>query len=170
MPEFILLGGPAGAGKSTLARAWAMRQTHAVVVELDDVRDFILGGRADPQVVNDEQERQYLSSVRATAAAARAFHADGYSVSVVEVFPHSRFDRTWATLLTGIPWKIVVVRPSLEVTLSRSRSRTKKVHEEHSTTHHAETAGWPAKHQLDTTALSVEQSLAAFERLLGALP
>lgn len=45
----VLFGGPAGAGKSTPARAWCAAQARAVHIGLDRVREMIVGGRADPQ-------------------------------------------------------------------------------------------------------------------------
>jgi predicted kinase len=42
----ILLGGPAGTGKSTVGAAWCRSRPRAAMVELDAVRDCILGGRA----------------------------------------------------------------------------------------------------------------------------
>jgi predicted kinase len=66
-----LLGGPAGAGKSTLARAWCAARGRAAHVQLDEVRHLIVAGRADPQQPGPLQSEQYALSARATMALAR---------------------------------------------------------------------------------------------------
>src|SRR6266508_2352305 len=73
----LLLGGPAGAGKSTLARAWSAARCRAAHIELDEVRHLIVAGRADPQQPSSVQSEQYALSVRACVALARTFLEDG---------------------------------------------------------------------------------------------
>jgi ABC-type transport system involved in cytochrome bd biosynthesis fused ATPase/permease subunit len=72
-----LFGGPAGAGKSTLARAWCATRPQAAHIELDEIRHPIISGRADPQETSELQEAQYRLSVEATCALARAFANGG---------------------------------------------------------------------------------------------
>ncbi len=168
-PLVLLIGGPAGAGKTTLARGWAARQARAAVVELDTVRSFILGGGVDPQIISDEQERQYRVSVRACGALARSLYDDGYSVALEEVFVRHTFESLWLPLLAGLRWKILVVRPTLETTLARSRQRTKRVLEKHTAEHHTLTADWPPDHQLDTSGQSEAVSLSRLEEALADL-
>ncbi len=49
-PFVLLITGPAGAGKSTAAAAWAARQTSPTAhISLDDVREFMVAGYADPR-------------------------------------------------------------------------------------------------------------------------
>ena len=43
----LLVGGPAGAGKSTVATAWCHTRQRAVRIDLDEVRDLIIAGQAD---------------------------------------------------------------------------------------------------------------------------
>jgi adenylylsulfate kinase-like enzyme len=48
-PFVLLLSGPAGAGKTTVARAWAsIQQRPTAHISLDDVRDFVKSGYAHP--------------------------------------------------------------------------------------------------------------------------
>ena len=56
--RMIMFTGPAGAGKSTLARAWCATRPRAVHVELDEVRHLIVSGRADPQEPGPLQSRE----------------------------------------------------------------------------------------------------------------
>jgi hypothetical protein len=137
------------------------------MVELDAVRDCILGGRADPQVVTNAQAEQYETSVRASAALARAFHADGYDVLVEEVFDPDVFDRCWLPLLNGLPWRLVILLASLDVTLQRGSDRGKFVMEHHVRRQHALSEQWPASTVIDTTGLTVGETLVRIDDSLA---
>jgi predicted kinase len=156
----ILFGGPADAGKSTLARAWCATRPRAVHVELDQVRHLIVAGRADPQQPGALQSEQYALSVRACCALARVFIESGYDVAVDDVLELPAFERYWRPLLGGLDWRPLIVLPSLEEVLRRSRRRAKRVLEAHSRAQHAACAAWPAEHRVDTTGLSLDRSLA----------
>ena len=122
MSMLALFGGPAAAGKSTLARAWCATHERAVHVELDAVRDLIVAGRADPHRPGVLQYEQYQLSVAACVNLARTFLAAGYDVAVDDVLPPDAFERDWRPLLAGLDWRVVIVLPTLEETLRRSRS------------------------------------------------
>jgi chloramphenicol 3-O-phosphotransferase len=163
-----LFGGPAGGGKSTLARAWCATRRHAVHVELDQVRHLIVSGLADPQEAGDLQEQQYRLSVAATCALARTFAEGGYDVAIDDVLEPDAFARYWHHELAGLPWKLVVVLPSLEETLARSARRTtKRVSEEQTRVQHTRCAEWPPDNRIDTTGLGLERSLALVVEKLG---
>ena len=163
----VLFGGPAGAGKSTLARAWCATRARAVHVELDAVRDLIVAGRADPQAAGDLQSAQYALSVRACCALARSFADGGYDVAVDDVLEPTAVERHWRPALTGADWRLVIVLPTLDEVLARAHARTKRVREEHSRAQHAACSAWGAEHRIDTTGLSTEASLAAVRQRLG---
>jgi chloramphenicol 3-O-phosphotransferase len=163
----VLFGGPAGSGKSSLARAWCATRPRAAHVELDEVRDLILSGRADPQEQSALQAEQYRLAVAATCALAHVFSADGYDVALDDVLEPEAFDRYWRARLEGLPWRLVVVLPSLEEALRRAAEREKRVREEHIRAQHARCAGWDGDVRLDTTGLALEQSLALVLERLG---
>ena len=166
-PIIALLGGPAGTGKSTVGAAWCRSRRRAAHVELDSVRDFIVGGRADPQVLDAAQAEQYVTSVRACAALARSFFADGYDVVIEDVFDPDAFRRWWMPLLDGLPWRLVVLRASLEETLQRASDRSKQVMEHHIRHQHDVTAQWPASKVIDNTGLTVEETLTRVDAVLS---
>jgi predicted kinase len=154
-----LFGGPAGAGKSTLARAWCATRPQAAHVELDEIRQLIVSGRADPQEPGELQAAQYRLSVEATCRLARAFTDGGCDVAIDDVFEPEAFERDWRPRLIGLPWKLVIVLPSLDETLARAARREKRVMEEHTRTQHARCARWDEGVRIDTTGLGLEQSL-----------
>jgi chloramphenicol 3-O-phosphotransferase len=161
-----LFGGPAGAGKSTLARGWAAGRERAAHVQLDGVRELV-SGLADPQEYGALQDEQYDLAVGATCALVRAFAAGGYDVAVDDVLEPATFERLWRPQLEGLDWRLVVVLPSLPETLARSRAREKRVQERHTRRQHAACAGWPPDVRIDTTGLSPAQSLRLAEARLA---
>jgi len=60
----LLLAGPAGAGKSTLARAWCHTRLVAAHVQLDTVRDLLVQGLVDPRAVGEPGQARTVASVR----------------------------------------------------------------------------------------------------------
>ncbi|MFF7730139.1 AAA family ATPase [Streptomyces sp. NPDC008001] len=144
----VLLIGPAGAGKTTVARHWAdTRRVPTAHISLDDVREWVRSGFADPQSGwNDHSEAQYRLARRTCGFAARNFLANGISCILDDaVFP----DRP-AVGLGG--WKRhvgpgllpVVLLPGLEVVLERNAERTgnRRLGDEEVARIHGRMAGW----------------------------
>ena len=155
----VLFGGPAGAGKSTLARSWCETRSRAAHIELDVVRELIVSGRADPQRSGALQRQQYGLSVAASISLARVFLQSAYDVAIDDVLSPTAFRDDWLPLLEGIDWRVVIVLPTLSATLARSAQREKRVHEVHTRDQHAACRGWPQKYRIDTTSLGIEESL-----------
>jgi chloramphenicol 3-O-phosphotransferase len=170
MGKIVLFGGPAGAGKSTLARAWCGARPRAVHVQLDDVRSLIVSGLADPQRPGAIQEEQYEASVSATCALARTYAAAGYDVAVDDVLEPDAFEQHWRPELAGLDWQVVVVLPSLDETLARSSRRTKRLMEEHTRDQHERCSAWPEQTRVDTTGRSIDDSLQLVEQALRRQP
>ncbi|MEV8527853.1 Pro-rich N-terminal domain-containing protein [Streptomyces sp. NPDC052000] len=144
----VLLIGPAGAGKTTVARYWAQhRRVPTAHISLDDVREWVCSGFADPQSGwNDHSEAQYRLARRTCGFAARNFLANGISCILDDaVFP----DRP----VVGLGgWKRhvgpgllpVVLLPGLEVVLERNaeRSGNRRLSDEEVAGIHGRMAGW----------------------------
>ncbi|MEV0264213.1 AAA family ATPase [Streptomyces sp. NPDC050617] len=144
----VLLIGPAGAGKTTVARHWAdTRRVPTAHISLDDVREWVRSGFADPQSGwNDHSEAQYRLARRTCGFAARNFLANGISCILDDaVFP----DRP----VVGLGgWKRhvgpgllpVVLLPGLEVVLERNaaRSGNRRLGDEEVARIHGRMAGW----------------------------
>ena len=105
--------------------------------------------------------------MRACLALARVFADADYAVAVDDVLEPETFDRLWRPQLHGLCWRVVVVVPTLEATLARSAARGKRVDARHSRAQHRRCLEWPPEHRVDTTALSVEESLALVQHRLG---
>ena len=171
----VLLIGPAGAGKTTVARLWAARRRVPTAhVSLDDVREWVCSGFADPQAGwNDHSEAQYRLARRTCGFAARNFLANGISCILDDaVFP----DRP----VVGLGgWKRhvgpgllpVVLLPGLEVVLERNaaRSGNRRLSDEEVARIHGRMAGWygsglpiidNSTYDVETTARVLDDVLA----------
>lgn len=147
-PVAVLLIGPAGAGKTSVARYWAEhRQSPTAHISLDDVRDWVRAGAADPRGGWDERaETQYRLARRTVGFAARNYLVNGISCIIDDaVFPDSP-----AVGLGG--WKrhigphlhTVVLLPGLDTVLARNARRTgpRRLPDDHVAAIHARMAGW----------------------------
>jgi chloramphenicol 3-O-phosphotransferase len=166
-PVVLLLAGPAGAGKSTLARAWCQTRPVAAHVQLDDVRDLLVQGLVDPRAVGEPgQAEQWQTSAAATCALVRSFAESGIDVAVDDLILPADAEDVWQPMLAGLPTYLVVVLPSLEEALARGRSRDKHVPGHLVASQHEGSARWPRQRQLDTTGQTVGESVSALlERL-----
>ncbi|MFC8278320.1 AAA family ATPase [Streptomyces sp. NPDC057271] len=171
----VLLIGPAGAGKTTVARHWAQsRRVSTAHISLDDVREWVCSGFADPQSGwNEHSEAQYRLARRTCGFAARNFLANGISCILDDaVFP----DRP----VVGLGgWKRhvgpgllpVVLLPGLEIVLERNaeRSGNRRLSDEEVASIHGRMAGWygsglpiidNSTYDVETTARVLDEVLA----------
>ncbi|MER5967892.1 AAA family ATPase [Streptomyces sp. NPDC002057] len=171
----VLLIGPAGAGKTTVARHWAQRRRVPTAhISLDDVREWVCSGFADPQSGwNEHSEAQYRLARRTCGFAARNFLANGISCIVDDaVFP----DRP----VVGLGgWKRhvgpgllpVVLLPGLEVVLERNaeRSGNRRLSDEEVAAIHGRMAGWYGSGLpiIDNSTYDVETTARVLDDILA---
>lgn len=179
-PLAVLLIGPAGAGKTTVARHWAERRpTPTAHISLDDVREWVQSGFANPQSGwNNASEAQYRLARRTCGFACRNYLANGISCIIDDaVFP----DRP-AIGLGG--WKRhigpgmipVVLLPSLDSVLDRNarRNGNRRLSDEEVARIHGRMAGWYNSglpiidnSNLDVAATAAELDRVILARLMG---
>jgi predicted kinase len=162
----VLFGGAAGVGKTTVARFWCQSRLRSVHIQLDEVRNLIVSGLADPQVQTAEQGAQYVHSVTACAALARSFAGNGYDVAIDDVFEPQPTYELWLPQFRGLDVRLIILHPPLEVALSRMASRKKQVLEHHILAQHSSMKGWPLSHRIDSANLTPEQTLERVEAIL----
>ncbi|MFJ9443105.1 AAA family ATPase [Kitasatospora sp. NPDC101235] len=175
-PIAVLLIGPAGAGKTTVARHWAERRpTPTAHISLDDVREWVQSGFANPQAGwNNSAEAQYRLARRTCGFACRNYLANGISCIIDDaVFP----DRP-AIGLGG--WKRhigpgmipVVLLPSLDSVLRRNarRSGNRRLGDEEVARIHGRMAGWynSGLPIIDNSYLDVAGTAAELDRVILA--
>ncbi|MEV0642632.1 Pro-rich N-terminal domain-containing protein [Streptomyces sp. NPDC050619] len=171
----VLLIGPAGAGKTSVAKYWAdHRRVPTAHISLDDVREWVRSGFADPQSGwNDHSEAQYRLARRTCGFAARNFLANGISCILDDaVFP----DRP----VVGLGgWKRhvgpgllpVVLLPGLEIVLERNAERTgnRRLTDEEVARIHGRMAGWYGSGLpiIDNSQLDVSQTARVLDDVLA---
>ncbi|MFJ7076462.1 Pro-rich N-terminal domain-containing protein [Streptomyces sp. NPDC098781] len=171
----VLLIGPAGAGKTSVAKYWAEhRRVPTAHISLDDVREWVRSGFADPQSGwNDNSEAQYRLARRTCGFAARNFLANGISCILDDaVFP----DRP----VVGLGgWKRhvgpgllpVVLLPGLEIVLERNaeRSGNRRLTDEEVARIHGRMAGWYGSGLpiIDNSQLDVPQTARVLDDVLA---
>ncbi|NBM15379.1 Pro-rich N-terminal domain-containing protein [Streptomyces sp. GC420] len=171
----VLLIGPAGAGKTSVARYWAEhRSVPTASISLDDVREWVRSGFADPQSGwNDHSEAQYRLARRTCGFAARNFLANGISCILDDaVFP----DRP----VVGLGgWKRhvgpgllpVVLLPGLEIVLERNaeRSGNRRLGDEEVARIHGRMAGWYGSGLpiIDNSSLDVPSTARMLDEVLA---
>lgn len=171
----VLLIGPAGAGKTTVAKYWAdHRRVPTAHISLDDVREWVRSGFADPQSGwNDNSEAQYRLARRTCGFAARNFLANGISCILDDaVFP----DRP----VVGLGgWKRhvgpgllpVVLLPGLEIVLERNAERAgnRRLTDEEVARIHGRMAGWYGSGLpiIDNSQLDVEGTARVLDEMLA---
>jgi hypothetical protein len=174
-PIAVLLIGPAGAGKTTIARHWAdHRAAPTAHISLDDVREWVRSGFADPQSGwNEHSEAQYRLARRTCGFSARNFLANGISCIIDDaVFPD------WPVVGLG-GWKRhvgpgllpVVLLPGLEVVLARNaaRSGNRRLSDEEVARIHGRMAGWYGSGLpiIDNSHLDVPAAAEALDQALA---
>ncbi|MGF1425581.1 AAA family ATPase, partial [Kitasatospora sp. LaBMicrA B282] len=175
-PLAVLLIGPAGAGKTTVARLWAERRVAPTAhISLDDVREWVRSGFANPKSGwNNASEAQYRLARRTCGFACRNYLANGISCIIDDaVFP----DRP-AIGLGG--WKRhigpgmipVVLLPGLDIVLARNarRSGQRRLSDEEVAQIHGRMAGWynSGLPIIDNSQLDVTATAEALDRIIAA--
>ncbi|MEV4561264.1 AAA family ATPase [Kitasatospora sp. NPDC049285] len=173
-PIAVLLIGPAGAGKTTVARYWAERRpTPTAHISLDDVREWVQSGFANPQSGwNTASEAQYRLARRTCGFACRNYLANGISCIIDDaVFP----DRP-AIGLGG--WKRhigpgmipVVLLPGLDRVLTRNAERAgnRRLTDDEVARIHGRMAGWRTSGLpiIDNSALTIPETAAALDQAI----
>ena len=169
MAEILVLTGPPGSGKTSVALALADRYDRVAHVNVDTLRHFITptGFRAPGK---DGFERQHALAVRNACDLARNYMAERFAVIIDDVLP-SRDDLDLyveALRDAGVPLHYVRLLPRRDICHERNRGRrADRVPEERLDVVYSqfESAGETRGSLIDSSAMTVEATADRLQSL-----
>jgi cytidylate kinase len=118
--EILIVTGPPGAGKTTMARALVDRFDLAVLLEGDAYFRSVVRGWIAPWTPPARHQNTVVTQAMATSAG--EFARGGYAV-VIEGIIGPWFLDTFVPAAGGVPVHYLIVRPSADVAMARAVAR-----------------------------------------------
>ena len=173
--RIVFFTGPTGAGKSTVAAAWAAsRSIPTAQFDHDQARFLLRSGyisrtaaHTDPSL-REQADRQWLLAAAVCESIAATYTAWGCDVAVSAFRPPGDWKGCWEQLDLMEPL-IIVLLPSVETLLVRDAQRTGRRHTGEASVRRAMTYDWEAwradnrAYVIDSSQLSVEQVVVLVE-------
>jgi predicted kinase len=140
--QVIIVTGPPGAGKSSVAAALCERFDRMVHIDVDTLRHMVRAGYRQPWANDQQAEEQRHLAVQNASAIARECVATRYAVVIDDVVPPDAAAR-YGELLANIDANVhlVTLLPSLDVTAARDAARSGSISDRVRVLHR-EFTGW----------------------------
>src|SRR5947209_12215791 len=114
-PIFLITGTP-GAGKTSVATALVKRFALGLHIPVDDLREWVVAGRANPiPTWTAETTRQFRLARQAAAQVAHIYAGAGFAVAIDDVILPAEAEALLATPLASHNVYKVLLRPDLAV-------------------------------------------------------
>ena len=170
-----LITGAPGSGKSTIARALALRFQKCLVIGVDQLREMMLSGLATPDMgVTDELCAQCRRARAAAIQMARINAAEGVVVIIDDVCVPEMFAQHYAELLGMPDAHLVLLMPDRRAQIERIRLRqgpwdhvlVDKIDWIYDYLEPMPKVGW---HVLDTGGWTIERTIEEVAAIIGAV-
>ncbi len=128
MHQVILVTGPAGAGKTSVARAICERFDRMLHIDVDTLRHWVVAGYRHPWADDRQAAEQRLLATRNASAIARESVTMRYAAVIDDVVTSEvagQYRETLAGL--AVPVHFVTLLPSLEVAVTRDAGRAASI-------------------------------------------
>lgn len=157
----IVVSGIPGAGKSTLSSRLACEFSRGVHIEADQLHRMIKrGGRWPDEDPLTEGAAQLRLRGRNCCLLARSFYDAGFVAVIDDIVIGDRFDH-YSEDLEAYPWSMVQLLPSLAIVRARHLGRTAATVADQWPHLDQLARSTPHGLQVDTSALSPEQTVSA---------
>lgn len=181
MNAIFLLVGPPAVGKSTTSHALAAHFTKSVHISVDNIREMVVSGLLLPSAQwSDELVEQITLARRSVAHMAMSYQKAGFTV-VIDDFWDSNLTSDYQQIFSQPDTHKIVLYPTQEEAHRRNLQRSgdspargyidegiRIVYEQlHGVISGLAQSGWNV---MDTSALSVEQSVSTITQRLSATP
>lgn len=158
--KLILLTGPAGAGKNTVADEYARLVERCAIIDVDTVRQMLVKPHKAPWE-GEEGKRQQEHGALNACALAKNFLQEDCAVIILDVITNTTAD-LYRKHLSSSGLYIVLLIPSLEETLKRNANRPPKISEgEIKELYRWQTELRVYDKKIDNTQLSVAETVKA---------
>jgi predicted kinase len=124
-PAIWLISGAPGAGKSTVSAALCRRFPLAVHIPVDDIRDWVRSGFANPVEWTAETTRQFVLARRGAARIAADYSDSGFVAVLDDIVRESQLEQ-YTDYLGETELQKVLLNPSLETVLARNAAPGRK--------------------------------------------
>jgi len=127
-PRLIILTGPAGAGKNTIAAAYAKLANHCAVIDVDTIRQMLVAPHKAPWE-GEEGRAQHELGIRNACALAKNFLENGCNVLVLDVVPEELVS-LYRKELSSVAAKVVLLLPTWDEIMRRNDNREQFISDE----------------------------------------
>jgi predicted kinase len=129
-PPIFLITGTPGAGKTSVSIALMKRFPFGLHIPVDDLREWVVSGLADPVPVwTAETTRQFRIARQAALAMARLYLEAGFAVVIDDVIFPAEAQEMFVVPLPDYTIHKVLLKPSVATAQSRNATRTNKTYD-----------------------------------------